>query len=59
MDYLIVIKVILTNNYKRFEFPEKRMAVSMTTNVLKVGAVPVVQFLAPNNPKPIFFTLYV
>jgi hypothetical protein len=46
MDYLIVIKVILTNDSKRFEFPEKRMAVSMTTNVLKVGAVQVFQVLA-------------
>jgi hypothetical protein len=31
------------NDYKWFEFPEKRMSVSMTTNVLKVGAEPVVQ----------------
>jgi hypothetical protein len=37
---------IFTNNYKRFEFPEKRMAVSTTTNVLKLGAEPVVQVLA-------------
>jgi hypothetical protein len=34
-----------TSDYKRFVFPEKRMAVSMTTNVLKIGAEPVVQVL--------------